>query len=334
MHIQIIAEAGVNHNGSFDTAVQMADAAKAAEADFVKFQTFRPEALTSKYAQKAHYQKETTGAQESQLDMLKRLMLPDQAFRELKGHCDKIGIGFLSTPFDLESIALLNTFHMPFWKVPSGEVTNLPYLQAIAQTKRPVVMSTGMCDMDEIGAALKVLREYGAPKITLLQCNTEYPTPYRDVNLRAMQTMRDAFGVETGYSDHTKGIMVPIAAAALGATVIEKHFTLDRDMEGPDQKSSLELPELAEMIRSIRIIEQSLGDGAKRPSLSEAGNRVVARKSIVAARPIEKGQVLIGEMLAAKRPGDGISPMRWQEVLGKKADRDYQPDEPISPGIL
>lgn len=330
----IIAEAGVNHNGSFDTAIQMVDAAKAAKADFVKFQTFRPEALTSKYAQKANYQKETTNAQENQLDMLRKLTLSNEEFRRLKAYCDRVGIGFLSTPFDLESIGFLTAFDMPFWKIPSGEVTNFPYLQSIAQTKKPVVMSTGMCDMEEIGAAIEVLKEYGTPVITLLQCNTEYPTPYEDVNLRAMQTMRDAFCVEVGYSDHTQGIMVPIAAAALGAVIIEKHFTLDRAMEGPDHKASLEPDELTEMVRSIRIIEQSLGDGIKKLNLSEADNRAVARKSIVAAYPIGKGQILTEELLTTKRPGTGISPMCWQEVLGKRADRNYQPDELIDVEIL
>lgn len=330
----IIAEAGVNHNGSFDTAIQMVDAAKAAGADFVKFQTFHPEALTSRYAQKAKYQKETTDAQESQLDMLKKLALSNEAFQELKLYCDKAGIGFLSTPFDLESIAFLNAFNMPFWKIPSGEVTNFPYLQAIAQTKKPVVMSTGMCDMDEINAAIAVLKEHGTPRIALMQCNTEYPTPYEDVNLCAMQTMREAFGVEVGYSDHTQGITVSIAAAALGAIIIEKHFTLDRTMEGPDHRASLEPDEMAEMVQSIRIIEQSLGDGVKRLNASEVGNRAVARKSIVAVRPIEKGQILTDELLTTKRPGTGISPMRWWEVLGKKADRDYQQDELIDIGIL
>lgn len=334
MHTYIIAEAGVNHNGSLETALALAGSAKRAGADCVKFQTFRSERCISRYAEKASYQKRNCGREQSQLDMVKGLELPFDGFVRLKSYCDRVGIVFLSTPFDLESIAFLDAIDMPFWKIPSGEVTDFPYLQAIAQTKKPVVMSTGMCDMDEIGAAIEVLRENGTPKITLLQCNTEYPTPYEDVNLRAMQTMRDAFGVEAGYSDHTRGIIVPIAAAALGAVIIEKHFTLDRTMEGPDHKASLEPDELAEMVRSIRTAERALGDGNKRLSPSEAGNRAAARKSIVAARPIQKGQVLAPELLAVKRPGTGISPMRWREVLGKRAGRDYQADELIDPEIL
>ena len=238
MSIQIIAEAGVNHNGDVALAVKMADAAKAAGADIVKYQTFRPEALVSRYAEKADYQKAATGGGESQLDMLKKLALRPEEYRRLKDHCGQIGITFLSTPFDLESVALLDGIGMPFWKIPSGEVTNLPYLLAVARTKKPVVLSTGMCGPEEIQAALDVLRSGGAPRITLLHCNTEYPTPYEDVNLRAMTAMRERFGVDVGYSDHTPGIEVPIAAAALGAAVIEKHFTLDRGMEGPAGPSS------------------------------------------------------------------------------------------------
>ena len=329
MAIQIIAEAGVNHNGDLGLAFQMADAAKAAGADIVKYQTFQPEELASRYADKAGYQKKTTGVEESQLAMLKKLMLPPEGYRQLKLHCDQIGIGFVSTPFERKSVALLNGLDMPFWKIPSGEVTNLPYLLDIARTGKPVVMSTGMCEMEEIQTAMDVLRENGAPKITLLHCNTEYPTPYRDVNLRAMISMRERFGVDVGYSDHTPGIEVPIAAAALGAVIIEKHFTLDRNMEGPDHKASLEPDELAAMVTAIRNIEEALGDEKKAVSPSEAKNRAIVRKSIVARRDIARGEVFTEENLAVKRPGGGISPMRWFEVLGTEAKLGFAEDEMI-----
>ncbi len=329
MSIQIIAEAGVNHNGDVALAVKMADAAKAAGADIVKYQTFRPEALVSRYAEKADYQKAATGGGESQLDMLKKLALRPEEYRRLKDHCGQIGITFLSTPFDLESVALLDGIGMPFWKIPSGEVTNLPYLLAVARTKKPVVLSTGMCGPEEIQAALDVLRSGGAPRITLLHCNTEYPTPYEDVNLRAMTAMRERFGVDVGYSDHTPGIEVPIAAAALGAAVIEKHFTLDRGMEGPDHKASLEPEELAAMVTAVRHIEAALGSGEKAMSPSEAKNREIARKSIVARRAIKRGERFTEENITAKRPGGGVSPMRWFEVLGAEAQRDFGEDEMI-----
>ena len=329
MSIQIIAEAGVNHNGDVALAVKMADAAKAAGADIVKYQTFRPEALVSRYAEKADYQKAATGGGESQLDMLKKLALRPEEYRRLKDHCGQIGITFLSTPFDLESVALLDGIGMPFWKIPSGEVTNLPYLLAVARTKKPVVLSTGMCGPEEIQAALDVLRSGGAPRITLLHCNTEYPTPYEDVNLRAVTGMRERFGVDVGYSDHTPGIEVPIAAAALGAAVIEKHFTLDRGMEGPDHKASLEPEELAAMVTAVRHIEAALGSGEKAMSPSEAKNREIARKSIVARRAIKRGERFTEENITAKRPGGGVSPMRWFEVLGAEAQRDFGEDEMI-----
>ena len=328
MSIYIIAEAGVNHNGSFELACRLADAAKAAGADCVKYQTFKAEKLVSRGAQKAEYQKGTTG-EGSQADMLKKLELTEDEFRRLKDYCGRIGICFLSTPFDFDSIAFLKTLDMPFWKIPSGEITNYPYLRMLAETGKPVVLSTGMCRMDEIEAAVRVLRENGTKEITLLHCNTEYPTPFEDVNLRAMQTMREAFGLETGYSDHTKGIEVPIAAAALGAAVIEKHFTLDRNMEGPDHKASLEPAELKAMVEAIRHIEQAMGTGEKAPSPSERKNIAVARKSIVAARKIARGETLTEENLTVKRPGDGISPMRWDEVTGTKAVRDFEEDELI-----
>lgn len=328
MGVYIIAEAGVNHNGSFDLACRLVDAAKAAGADCIKFQTFRAQNLVSRNAGKADYQKDTTG-DGSQADMLTKLELSYDAFSRLKQYCKEVGITFLSTPFDLESAAFLDELGVPFWKIPSGEVTNLPYLEALAKTGRPVVMSTGMCEMDEIEAALRVLREHGTADIRLLHCNTEYPTPFADVNLRAMETMRNAFGVEVGYSDHTKGIEVPIAAAALGATIIEKHFTLDRNMEGPDHKASLEPEELAAMVSAIRNIEQALGSGEKTASPSERKNIAVVRKSIVAKRAIKASERLTEDNLTVKRPGSGISPMRWRDVLGTAAIRDFEEDEMI-----
>lgn len=328
MGVYIIAEAGVNHNGSFDLACRLVDAAKAAGADCIKFQTFRAQNLVSRNAGKADYQKDTTG-DGSQADMLSKLELSYDAFSRLKQYCEEVGITFLSTPFDLESVAFLDALGVPFWKIPSGEVTNLPYLEALAKTGRPVVMSTGMCEMGEIEAALRVLREHGTSDIRLLHCNTEYPTPFADVNLRAMETMRRAFGVEVGYSDHTKGIEVPIAAVALGATLIEKHFTLNRNMEGPDHKASLEPDELAAMVSAIRNIEQALGSGEKTASPSERKNIAVVRKSIVAKRAIKQGEVFSDENLTAKRPGTGISPMRWFEVIGQVAAKDYMRDEII-----
>lgn len=328
MGVYIIAEAGVNHNGSFDLACRLVDAAKTAGADCIKFQTFRAQNLVSRNAGKADYQKDTTG-DGSQADMLTKLELSYDAFSRLKQYCGEVGITFLSTPFDLESAAFLDELGVPFWKIPSGEVTNLPYLEALAKTGRPVVMSTGMCEMGEIEAALRVLRENGTSDIRLLHCNTEYPTPFADVNLRAMETMRRAFGVEVGYSDHTKGIEVPIAAVALGATIIEKHFTLDRNMEGPDHKASLEPDELAAMVSAIRNIEQALGSGEKTVSPSERKNIVVARKSIVAKRAIKAGERLTEENLTVKRPGSGVSPMRWRDVLGTAAIRDFEEDEMI-----
>ncbi|MBQ8951053.1 MAG: N-acetylneuraminate synthase [Eubacterium sp.] len=328
MGVFIIAEAGVNHNGSFELACKLVDAAKTAGVDCIKFQTFKSNNLVSHIAQKAEYQKDTTG-EGKQIDMLKKLELSYEEFNELNKYCNSLGICFLSTPFDLESIVFLNSIDMPFWKVPSGEVTNYPYLVALAKTGKPVVMSTGMCSMDEIKDAIDVLRKHGTPEIKLMHCNTEYPTPFEDVNLLAMYTMRETFGLEVGYSDHTKGIEVPIAAVALGATIIEKHFTLDCNMEGPDHKASLEPDELARMVCSIRHIEKSLGSGDKVPSPSEIKNKAVARKSIVAKMNIKKGDILTEENITVKRPGTGINPMRWNEVLGTKAVKDFEEDELI-----
>ena len=327
----IIAEAGVNHNGSYELAIKMVDEAKRAGADYVKFQTAKPELVISTFAPKAEYQKETTGTAESQLEMCKAIHLPLTDYKPLKEYCDKVGIGFMSTPFDLVSIDVLEPLDMDYYKIPSGEITILPYLRKIASKHRPVILSTGMCEVEEVEAALQVLEQGGVKRsdIIVLHCNTEYPTPMADVNLRAMDDLRRSLGVEVGYSDHTKGIEVPIAAVALGATVIEKHFTLDKTMEGPDHKASLEPDELKAMVDAIRNIEQALGDGHKHVSPSERKNMDIARKSIVAARDIRKGEVLTEENITTKRPGNGISPMRWDSVIGTTAIRDFGYDELI-----
>lgn len=328
-HICIIAEAGVNHNGNFDTAIQMVKAAKRAGADYIKFQTFVPEKLVSESAQKAEYQKKTTGADESQLDMLKKLTLTNGEFWKIKKYCDELEIGFISTPFDLESVEFLESMNMDFWKIPSGEITNLPYLEKLAITKRRIVMSTGMSDMKEIKDAVALLERKGAGDITLLHCNTQYPTPFCDVNLKAMNEIKMETGKKVGYSDHTSGIEIPIAAVAMGAVMIEKHFTLDREMEGPDHKASLEPDELKKMVLAIRNIEKAVGDGIKRPSDSEVKNRDIVRKSIVASKDIRSGETFSKDNLTTKRPGDGISPMHWYEVLGKDAIKDFRKDEKI-----
>jgi N,N'-diacetyllegionaminate synthase len=325
MGVYIIAEAGVNHNGSFELACKLVDAAKEAGVDCVKFQTFKSKNLVSQSAQKADYQKNNTGSG-SQEEMLRKLELSYEEFLALKKYCDEKEICFLSTPFDFESISFLDAIEMPFWKIPSGEVTNLPYLITIARTHKPVVMSTGMCDMREIRDAVNALVEYGAGDIKLLHCNTEYPTPFEDVNLRAMQTLKDTFGYEVGYSDHTRGIEIPIAAVAMGAVIIEKHFTLDRRMEGPDHRASLEPDELKAMVQGIRHIEKAVGTGDKTPSSSERKNIAVARKSIVAKTAIKAGEVFTVDNITVKRPGTGISPMKWFDVLGKRAIRDFDED--------
>lgn len=327
--VYIIAEAGDNHNGDFNTALKLVDVAKSAGADCVKFQTFVTEEIISKYAEMAEYQKKNTGKEESQFEMVKRLELSFDEFRKIKEYCDRVGIQFLSTPFDLKSVDFLNELGVPFFKIPSGEITNYPYLIKIAHTGKPVVMSTGMCEPDEILAAINVLEKNGSGEITLLHCNTEYPTPLKDVNLYAMRTMKKMFGKKVGYSDHTKGIEVPVAAVALGACVIEKHFTLDKNMPGPDHKASLEPDELGRMVKNIRNIEIALGDGVKRVSESERKNIAIARKSIVARRNIQEGEILTEENLAVKRPGTGINPMQWMEVLGTRAVRDFKEDELI-----
>lgn len=328
-HICIIAEAGVNHNGDLELAKKMVKEAKKAGADYIKFQTFMPKNLVSKYAEKAKYQKEATGEAETQLQMLQKLTLSNENFTEIKKCCMEEHIGFISSPFDLESISFLEGFDMDFWKIPSGEVTNLPYLEAIAKTGRKVVMSTGMCEMTEIQDAISVLEENGSPEILLLHCNTQYPTPYRDVNLKAMAAISAATGKKVGYSDHTPGIEIPIAAAALGAIIIEKHFTLNKNMNGPDHKASLEPFELYEMISGIRHIEQALGNGKKEPSQSETDNKKIVRKSIVAKCNIKEGEILSENNLTTKRPGYGISPMLWHSVIGKKAVKNFLEDEMI-----
>jgi len=325
----IIAEAGVNHNGNIELALRMIDEAKKAGVDAVKFQTFKAQNLVSESALKAEYQKKNTGNSETQYEMLKKLELSFDDFKLLKQHAVDIGIEFLSTPFDFESIDFLFDLGLPFWKIPSGEITNKPYLLKIEQTNLPIILSTGMCNMEEIQDALNIFNEYDKADITLLQCNTEYPTPYSDVNLCAMHTMKEAFGVKVGYSDHTQGIEIAIAAVAMGACVVEKHFTLDRNLPGPDHKASLEPLELAQMVASIRNVEVALGDGIKKPSLSEIKNRDVARKSIVAKTGIRKSDVFTKDNITTKRPGDGISPMSWCDILGQSATRDYQRDEKI-----
>lgn len=326
--VLIIAEAGVNHNGSLELAKKLIDVAKECGADIVKFQTARLESLVSKCAPMAEYQKKNMRKEKSQSDMLKELLLSFDDFIELKKYCDKCGIEFLSTPFDIESIHFLKDM-VRFWKIPSGEITNLPYLLEIAKTRKPVVLSTGMCEIEEIELAVKVLKENGTDDITLLQCNTQYPTPYKDVNLRVMCYLAEKFDVKVGYSDHTEGIEIPIAAVAMGATIIEKHFTLDKKMEGPDHKASLEPHELEQMIQCIRNIEVAMGDGIKKVSDSEVSNRIVARKSIVAAKKIQKGETFTEENLTTKRPGNGISPMMWYDVIGQEATCDFEEDELI-----
>jgi len=331
MKTLIIAEAGVNHNGDLDLARRLIDVAAEAGADLVKFQTFSAERLATKYANKAEYQNQTTNKSESQFEMLQRLELTYEMHEELIKHCSNSGIGFFSTGFDIQSIDFLVSLGLELFKIPSGEITNLPYLRHIANYNKPVILSTGMATLDEIEAALNVLIKNGVERqqLTVLHCNTEYPTPMHDVNLKAMCSIGDTFGVKVGYSDHTQGIEVAIAAVSLGASVIEKHFTLDRQLPGPDQKASLEPDELKAMVKSIRNIEQALGDGIKRPSQSEIKNISIARKSIVAASDICKGEIFTEENLTVKRPGNGISPMQWDEILGNIALRDFSVDEII-----
>ncbi len=330
--VTIIAEAGVNYNGDIEIAKKMVKAAAASGADFVKFQTGVPKLDVSVFAEKTEYQKENTGdsaGKESQLEMCSKLMLPFEVYPELVSCCEENHIRFLSSPFDPTCAAFLHELGMHIWKIPSGEITHFPMLKLIASYGEPIIMSTGMATMDEIETTLNYLRENGAGEITLLHCNSEYPTPYPDANIRAMFDLKKRFGLEVGYSDHTLGIEVPIAAAALGATVIEKHFTLDRTMEGPDQVSSIEPDELKKLVTSIRHVEAALGTGIKVPTESERKNIHMVRKSIVANCVIRKGELLSENNLACKRPEGGISPMEWDRIIGTAAKRDYAPDEMI-----
>jgi N,N'-diacetyllegionaminate synthase len=327
----IIAEAGVNHNGNESLALQLVDVAADAGADLVKFQTFKADRLVTTKAPKAAYQSQLTAPQESQHAMLRRLELTRAMHETLIAHCKRRGIGFFSTGFDVESLDMLVDLGQDLFKIPSGEITNLPYLRHVARYGKRVILSTGMASLGDVEAALGALESAGTPRssVTILHCTTEYPTAMADVNLRAMLTMRDAFGVEVGYSDHPPGIEIPVAAVAMGATVIEKHFTTDRTLPGPDHKASLDPGELAAMIVSIRNVERALGDGIKRPTLSESMNAPIARKSLVAAAAIRRGERLTEENVTVKRPGTGISPMRWDEVIGREAARDFAPDDLI-----
>lgn len=327
----IIAEAGVNHNGDIGLAHKLIDSASDAGVDAVKFQTFKTEALVCGNTQKAKYQQITTDCSKSQFDMLKNLELAHELHQDLMDHCSEKGVRFLSSPFDIESAEFLLGLGLEIYKIPSGEITNLPYLRKIGSFGKKVILSTGMSDLGEIEDALDILTSSGTEldDISVLHCNTEYPTPFEDVNLRAMQTIRKAFGVNVGYSDHTPGIEVPIAAVAMGAGVIEKHFTLDKHMDGPDHRASIEPVELKEIVKAIRNIEKALGSGRKRPSPSEMKNLPIVRKSIVARHPIKRGEIFTEQNLAVKRPGHGVSPMRWDELIGKNARKDFDKDEMI-----
>lgn len=329
MSVYIIAEAGVNHNGKLDLALKLCDAAKEAGVDAVKFQTWKTENIVTAHARQAAYQTENTGKEESQYDMLKNLELSYDHFRTIQNYCKRIGIDFLSTPDEEESLEFLVSLGLPFIKVGSGEVTNIPYLRKIGACKMPVILSTGMSNIGQVATAYDTLLQAGAKEVSLLHCTTNYPCPMDEVNLKAMVTLRDAFKCHVGYSDHTMGTEVPVAAVALGAEIIEKHFTLDRTMEGPDHKASLEPAELKLMVQQIRNIEAALGDGIKRPNKSEAENAKVVQKSILAKRTIKKGEVLSEDNLVAKRAGAGISSVHWDVVVGTKALQDYDVDEPI-----
>ncbi len=332
MSVLIIAEAGVNHNGSLARAIQMVDVAKTAGADIVKFQTFQPHLVVSQFAEKAEYQKKTTGGNETQLEMVKKLFLSFEDHQAIAAYCKQKNIAYLSTPFDLPSLQEVIQLGVDKIKIPSGEITHYQLLSAIAQAGLDVILSTGMCELSEIAAAIALLaplKEKGK-SISLLHCNTEYPTPFTDVNLRAMLELQQQFNCPIGYSDHTNGIEVPIAAVALGATIIEKHFTLDKQLPGPDHKASLDPTELSQMVQSIRHIEQALGDGHKTVSNSEAKNKHIARKYLVAAKAISAGDLLTDENVIAKRVGkEGISPMRWPQLMGQKSQSSYHPDEPL-----
>lgn len=325
----VIAEAGVNHNGNLELAKKMIEKAKEAGADYIKFQTFSAEQLVVRETEKSSYQKIGEKKEETQFEMLKKLELPFKGFYELKNFCCEKNIGFLSTPFDLNSITFLDSLSMDYWKIPSGEITNYPYLIKIAKTNKPIILSTGMSTVEEIQQAISVLNKNKCGKIIILHCNTEYPTPYEDVNMRAMLSLKKIFKVPIGYSDHTNGIEVAIAAVAMGATIIEKHFTLDKSMEGPDHKASLNPKELKNMIIAIRNIEKALGSPQKRVTETEKKNLYTVRKSIVAKQKILKGETYTEDNLTVKRPGNGISPMEWETIIGTIANKNYEVDEQI-----
>lgn len=329
-HVYIIAEAGVNHNGRLDLALQLCDAAKEAGVDAIKFQTWKTELIISKNTEMADYQKKNLGNDDSQYDMLKKLELSYDNFRLIKDYCDNIGIQFLSTADETESLDFLCELGMPLIKLGSGEITNIPYLRYCAKKNMPLIISTGMCNLSDVATAFDVLTEAGAKDITLLHCTTNYPCPKNEVNLRAMQTMKEAFKCKVGYSDHTMGTEIPIAAVAMGAEIIEKHFTLDRNMEGPDHKASLEPQELKYMVDCIRNIEVALGDGIKKPNASEIEISKVVLKSIIAKSPIKKGDTLTPDNLTIKRAGSGIPATHWDLLVGTKALRDFDIDEPIT----
>lgn len=325
----IIAEAGVNHNGSLELAKKLAFYAKESGADIVKFQTAKLDSLVTDFAGMAEYQKENIQKNMSQKEMLRKLLLTFDEFEQLASYCQKIEIEFLSTPFDIESIEFLNSLNCRIWKIPSGEITNYPYLVKIAETHKPIILSTGMSNLKEVEDCVALLKQEGAGDITLLHCTTQYPTEYSDVNLNAMLTLKQKFNCKVGYSDHTRGIEIPVAAVAMGASVIEKHFTLDRTMEGPDHKASLEPNELSQMIKMIRNVEDAFGDGVKIPRDAEISNIAIARKSIVASRKICRGEMLTEDNITTKRPGTGICPMNWKKVIGTLAIRDFEKDELI-----
>ena len=325
--IFIIAEIGVNHNGDIQIAKELLQEAKNAGADAVKTQSFYAEKIASRFAQKADYQHKTTSSGESQLNMLQKLQLSYGMLSELFEFAGKIGITLFSTPFDIQSIDDLVSLDNPIFKIPSGEITNLPYMISIAKLKKKTILSTGMSTLDEVSQAVEILKQHGCEDLTLLHCNTQYPTPLEDANVRAIVTLRDTFGLPVGYSDHTQGMEAALAAVSLGATVIEKHFTLSCEMQGPDHKASMEPEAFAQMVTAIRKIETALGNGEKVVTESEKGNLAVARKSIVAKRGIKAGETFSDENITTKRPGNGISPMRWFEVLGKTAKRDFEVDE-------
>lgn len=329
--VTLIAEAGVNHNGNLDVARQLIDVAAESGADYVKFQTFSAEKIVSRFAEKAPYQKSNTKSSESQQEMLRKLELSEDDHVQLINHCRLRNIKFLSSPFDQESIELLKRLQLTVCKIPSGEITNLPYLRKVATSFNEIILSTGISDLDEIQDAITVLKQSGFrhENLTVLHCNTEYPTPFEDVNLSVMMMMKEKLNVKIGYSDHTKGLEVPIAAVALGATVIEKHFTLNRNMDGPDHQASLEPSELRAMVTAIRNIEKAIGIPVKKVSPSEMPNRRIARKSIVAATNISAGDLFTESNISVKRPGDGINPMMWDQVIGTRAKRSFEPDEPI-----